>query len=63
MLYLKPANTDDIEKEYLFVRDIPEDENGFINEYHGISREDFDAGVTYLDLMRRNLDSLKKAVD
>ena len=42
MLYLKPANTDDIEKEYLFVRDIPEDENGFINEYHGISREDFD---------------------
>lgn len=42
MLYLKPANTDDIEKEYLFVRDIPEDENGYINEYHGISRSDFD---------------------
>lgn len=42
MLYLKPANTDDIKKEYLFVRDIPEDENGFINKYHGISREDFD---------------------
>ncbi|MBP5378990.1 MAG: GNAT family N-acetyltransferase, partial [Ruminococcus sp.] len=42
MLYLKTANTADIEKEYLFVRDIPEDENGFINEYHRISREDFD---------------------
>ena len=41
MLYLKKANTDDTEKEYLFVRDVPADENGFINEYHGISREDF----------------------
>ena len=41
MLRLKPANTDDIEKEYLFVRDIPKDENGYINEYHGISRDDF----------------------
>ena len=42
MLCLKPANTDDIEKEYLFVRDIPDDENGYINEYHGISRDNFD---------------------
>ena len=42
MLYLKKANTDDTEKEYLFVRDVPADENGFINEYHGISRKDFD---------------------
>ena len=33
MLYLKKANTDDTEKEYLFVRDVPADENGFINEY------------------------------
>ena len=42
MLFLKAANTEDIEKEYLFVREIPEDENGFINEYYGIERKDFD---------------------
>ncbi len=42
MLYVRPANFDDIEKEYLFVRDIPEEENSFINEWHGISREDFE---------------------
>jgi len=42
MLHLKKANFDDIEKEYLFVRDIPEDENGFINEWHGVSRDDFE---------------------
>ncbi len=42
MLYLKKANFDDVEKEYLFVRDIPEDENGFINEWHGVSRDDFE---------------------
>ena len=42
MLFLKAANTKDIEKEYLFIRDIPVDENGFINEYNGIERKDFD---------------------
>lgn len=41
MLYLKEANVDDVQKEWLFVRDMPEDENGFINEYPGISLEDF----------------------
>jgi len=41
MLYLKEINYD-IEKEYLFVRDIPEDENGFTNVWHGISRERFE---------------------
>lgn len=41
MLYLKEINHD-IEKEYLFVRDIPEDENGFTNVWHGISREQFE---------------------
>ena len=30
---------------------------------HNVSREDFDNGVTYLDLMRRNVEALKKAVD
>lgn len=48
MLYLKPANTDDIEKEFLFVRDIPEDENGYINEYHSISRDEFDNALNVI---------------
>ena len=42
MLYLKEANRQDTEKEYRFVRDIPADENGFTNDYHGISRQDFE---------------------
>ena len=41
MLYVKTANTEDLEKEWLFVRDMPPDENGLINEWHGVSREDF----------------------
>ena len=41
MLYLKDANYDDIEKEYLFVKDMPVDENGLTNEWNGISREEF----------------------
>ena len=42
MLYLKEANFEDIEKEYAFVREIPLDENGFGNEWHGCSREVFE---------------------
>lgn len=42
MLYLKEVNYEDIEKEYIFVRDMPVDENGLTNLYHGISREDFE---------------------
>ena len=45
MLYLKEINFDDIEKEFLFVRDIPFDENGFTNQWHGCSRETFDEVV------------------
>ena len=41
MLYVKEANTADTEKEWRFVREMPEDENGLTNAYHGISREDF----------------------
>ncbi len=52
MLYIKEANFDDIEKEFLFVRDIPADENGYINEWHGISREDFEKKA--LPLMLEN---------
>lgn len=42
MLYLKEANYDDIEKEYVFVRDMPVDENGLTNEWNGVSRKDFE---------------------
>lgn len=42
MLYLKELNYEDIEKEFLFVRDMPVDENGMTNEWHDISREDFE---------------------
>ncbi len=42
MLFLKPANMADIEKEYLFVRDMPFDENGLMNKWHGVSREVFE---------------------
>ena len=42
MLYIKEANFEDIEKEYLFVRDMPIDENGLTNQWHGVSREGFE---------------------
>lgn len=42
MLYLKEANTDDIEKEYEFITSTPENENGFINTGFGSSREEFE---------------------
>ena len=41
MLYLKAANYEDAESDWLFQRSIPDDEHGFINDYHGISRDDF----------------------
>lgn len=41
MLYLKKANYDDIEQEYLSVSNTPADENGFINEWCGVNRDDF----------------------
>ena len=42
MLYLKEANPEDIEKEWLFIKDMPEDENGMTNPWHGISRQEFE---------------------
>ena len=41
MVFLKKANTEDAEKEWLFVREMPEDENGLINSYYGVSRDVF----------------------
>lgn len=37
MIYLKEANVEDAEKEYQFIKDIPEYENGFENKYYGCS--------------------------
>lgn len=42
MLYLKEANMENAEKEWLYITDIPEDENGFGNSYFGIGREEFE---------------------
>lgn len=42
MMTLKKANTEDLEKEWLFVRDMPEDENGLTNAWPGVSREAFE---------------------
>ena len=37
MLYLKKLNTYDSELEYLYLKDLPLNENGFINNLHNIS--------------------------
>ena len=42
MLYVKTANIDDLEKEWLFVREMPADENGLTNAWFQVSREDFE---------------------
>ena len=41
MLTLKEANLQDAQKEYEFVRAIPENENGFTNPDFGVSFEEF----------------------
>ena len=41
MLYLKEANPEDAEAEWAFLRDMPENENGVENRWHGCSWETF----------------------
>lgn len=41
MLYLKEANFEDAEKEWLFVAAMPENENGLTNKWHGVTRDRF----------------------
>ena len=41
MLYVKAANLTDLEKEWLFVKELPSEENGFTNEWYQISRDEF----------------------
>ncbi len=45
MIYIREANFDDFEKEWLLVRSIPTDENGYINRWYGISRKEFDKAL------------------
>ncbi len=42
MLYLMQANYKDLVKEFAFTDKMPYDENGFIYEWHGAKREDFE---------------------
>lgn len=41
MLYLKEINLEDAKKEYECYRQIPKDENGFTNDYAGVTEEEF----------------------
>lgn len=41
MLRLVEANMKDAEKQYEFIYDIPENENGYMNSYHGISKDEY----------------------
>lgn len=41
MFFLKEANLADGEAEWAFLRDMPEEENGVMNRWHGCSRETF----------------------
>ncbi len=52
MLYLKSANFEDIEKEWQFQRNIPIEENSFINEYYDISRADEDKFIYYVRITK-----------
>ena len=42
MIYLKKANRQDAEKEWTFAAALPYDENGFINDWSGVSMEVFE---------------------
>lgn len=42
MIFLKQVNLQDAEKEWQFVREMPEDENGLTNEWTGVSRQVFE---------------------
>lgn len=47
MIFLKKVNLGDVDKEYLFITDLPVNENGFTNSYHGISKEEFCTKTIY----------------
>ena len=41
MIYLKETNFEDRKEEYLFIKRLPEDENGFLNPYYYESKDSF----------------------
>lgn len=41
MIELRPANEIDAKKEWKYTSELPEDENGFTNNYHGIGWEEY----------------------
>lgn len=45
MLRLKSACLEDADKEYGFTSEMPYDENGFIYDWYGTKREDFDSAL------------------
>lgn len=44
-MYLKKLNSEDVNAQYLLFRDIPENINGYTNEFHGCSLEDYKCSV------------------
>jgi hypothetical protein len=47
MLYLKETNYEDIEKEYEFITQLPENENGFVNPDYGCTFEEFKDNILH----------------
>ncbi|MDO5410304.1 MAG: GNAT family N-acetyltransferase [Lachnospiraceae bacterium] len=45
MLYLKEANPEDMDLEYDYITNTPENENGLVNSACGCSREEFETTV------------------
>ena len=41
MIYLKETNFEDRKEEYLFIKRLPEDENGFLNPFYNESEDSF----------------------
>ncbi len=41
MLRLKEVNIEDFEEEYKAISTFPKDENGFVNDYYGVSKDEF----------------------
>ena len=41
MIYLKEVNLEDKKEEYLFIKRLPEDENGFLNPFYNVSEDSF----------------------
>lgn len=46
-LFLKKVNIEDVEQEFLFISNLPANENGFTNSYHGVTKEEFYTRTIY----------------